>query len=105
MDSVEEFVAERRLIAEHPQRGAYFCTSVWAGRMQSQMESGGLVRYFWKGLTAVGRMLRGVDSLQALTLAIRFAKSPLQSFVEQGVMLYWPDRKSTSVEHIFGQGF
>ncbi|WP_414058216.1 DUF6968 family protein, partial [Staphylococcus aureus] len=56
---------------------------------------------FLEGLDRRGPDIRGIDSMQALTLAIHFAQSALQSFVGQGLMLYWPDGKPASVEQIF----
>ena len=101
MNNAEEFVAERRLIAEHPQKGR-FPFRVRIGKPYAELDG-----ERWacpvslEGLDRRGPDIRGIDSLQALTLAIHFAKSALQTFVEQGVMLYWPDGTPTSVEHVF----
>jgi hypothetical protein len=103
MNDVEEFVAERSLIAGHPQRGR-FPFRICIGKPYAELNGKRWAcPVFLDGLDRRGPDIRGVDSLQALTLAIYFAKNTLQSFVERGLMLYWPDGKSTSVEHIFGQ--
>jgi len=102
MNRTDEFIAERKLVAEHPKKGK-FPLHVRIGRPYSELNGERWAcPVFLEGLDRRGPDIRGIDSLQALTLAILFARTTLQSFVEGGLVLYWPDGKPTTVEHIFG---
>jgi len=102
MNHPDEFIAETKLVAEHPKKGK-FPFHIRIGRPYSELNG---VRWacpvFLDGLDRRGPDIRGVDSLQAMNLAILFARKTLQSFVDRGFVLHWPDGNPTSVDQIFG---
>ncbi len=48
------------------------------------------------------QLIRGVSSLQALTLALRFLRSQLESFAEQGNLLDPDTREPIDMNALFG---
>jgi hypothetical protein len=104
MHSTDEFIAERKLVAEHPQKGHLpMCIRIGKPYPERNGERWACP-VFVEGVARRGADIRGVDSLQALTLALHFAKATLQSLVDRGSALYWPDGQPTSIEQIFGHG-
>lgn len=94
------FVAERKLVAEHPMRGRIeFCVRIGQPYPELNGER-------WACPVSIEDLecplpdIRGVDSLQALTLAIAAAKSLLQQHSQKGVEFYWPDGQLADVQKI-----
>lgn len=96
-----EPIAERELIGKR-RDGTRFRVLVRIGRPHSADG------FEWKCSLQMDEFLpkqmdiSGVDSLQALSLAIRLVRHRLVDFVEDGGQLFWPDQpdEPTSVESI-----
>jgi hypothetical protein len=87
---IDDFIAGRKLVAEHPEKGK-FSIHVRIGRPNSELDGARWAcPVLLDGLDRRGSDIRGIDSLQSLTLAMLFARTTLQSFVDGGLALIGP---------------
>jgi Domain of unknown function (DUF6968) len=85
-----EAVAEREIVCVFPD-GRCQSISLRIGRPQRLSCGDWACPVSVDGLYAKLRAMVGVDSWQALMLAIRLVKSLLETEVERGAVLHWPD--------------
>ena len=99
---VNEVVAERELIGEAAGRGR-FPVRIRIGKpYPSDVDWACPVTV--EGVDWPFPDMHGVDSLQALTLALQFARHALESFLQKGGTLFWPEGEPATLESIFGKG-
>jgi hypothetical protein len=100
---MKEIMAERELIGESAARGR-FPVRVRIGKPYPASNVD------WACPVGVERMewrfpgMHGVDSLQALTLALYLARQSPEDFIEKGGKLFWADGEPATLESILGKG-
>lgn len=101
---MNQVVAERELVAE-PSEGARFTLVVRIGIPQLGPHDSWVCAASIDGLSHRPLEANGMDSMQALLLAIRNVRGQLKRFVTHGGKLYLPgdeDAVSISVSELFG---
>ena len=97
-----EWLVERHLIGEDAKRGR-FPIHIRIGRPYAESED-------WRCPVAIEGIwarlpdMAGVDSFQALFLALSMTRQALEDFVEKGGILRWPGEEDpVSLESAFGK--
>ena len=100
---MNEVVAERELIGETVARGR-FPVRIRIGKPYPASDVDWACPVAVEGMEWPFPDMHGVDSLQALTLALYIARQSLEDFLEKGGTLFWPEGEAATLESIFGKG-
>lgn len=98
-----ELVAERELIGETAVRGR-FPVRIRIGKPYPANDLDWACPVKVEGMEWPFPDMHGVDSLQALTLALYLARQSLEDFLQKGGSLFWPEGEPATLESIFGKG-
>lgn len=93
---MEDVVAEKDLVGIYP-TGEKMIIKIRIGRPYPVEEGNWACPVAIPGLYDKLRDIRGVDSFQALVLALSLARSLLEAFVEDGGRLLWPNTEEEAV--------
>jgi hypothetical protein len=99
---VNEVVAERELVGEAAGRGR-FAVRIRIGKPYSS-DVDWACPVTVEGVDWPFPDMHGIDSLQALTLALQFARHAIENFLQKGGTLFWPEGEPATLESIFGKG-
>lgn len=99
----EDWIAERSLMVEHPKKGRLEVTI----RIGRPIRDPGLDRWscsvYLEGLERKSWGIRGFDALQALDLAMTFARRCLLDYEEEGAVFYWLNGQHLKADGIFSE--
>ena len=100
---MKEVVAERELVGE-TSAGGRFPIRIRIGKPYPASDIDWACPVTVEGMEWPFPDMHGVDSLQALTLALNFARHSLEDFLKKGGALFWPEGEPATLESIFGKG-
>jgi hypothetical protein len=96
----EEWIAERTLFAEHPGSARLMFTI----RIGRPSQDPGVQRWgcsiYMDGLEPKPIRIRGMDSLQALELALTFAVKTMAHYEARGTVFYWKSEQRMQAMHL-----
>ena len=100
-----DIIAERELVGDSPKKGR-FRVVLRIGRPYRSSDVDWACPVSLEGLRFRLADVHGVDSFQALMLALSLMRSLLEGFVEEGGKLSWPENgEQVSVDSLFRSGF
>jgi hypothetical protein len=96
-----EWIAERALFAENQEKGR-LSVIVRIGRpsLDPDMQRWGCPTWL-DGLEPKPVTIRGLDSWQALELAMAFAMKTMVSYEDRGTVFYWQTGQRMEARHLF----
>jgi len=99
-----DIIAERELVADSPKKG-HFHVVIRIGRPYQVSDVEWACPVVIEGLHSRLPDIHGIDSFQALMLALNLVRSLLEGFVEEGGKLSWPESgEEVSVDSLFHRG-